>query len=496
MSKTNKNMRQNNHLDRVLWSWSIENPDFFQLRDAVEGICVTGGLGSGKTSGIGNLIAGHYLKNGFGFLVLTAKESEKDLWVKYCRQYNREKDLVVFSTNSGHYFNFFEEELLREDDGKAIVHNIADVLMNVIKSGSKDSHESDKAFWDSTLQQLIVNAVDLCLLTKNRKFEHVYKIIQSAPRNQQDLINPKWRASSKCFRLIEHAAQHLQEASDTPENIKLIRRLENIEDFFLGSWVNLSEKTRSIVEQMFFGFGDRFMRDPLRDLFSSETSIRPEDTFKGKIIVIDLPVLIYDKTGRDAQVLWKYLLQRALQRRKIKNGTRPVCLWVDEFQNFINTDYDIQFQSIAREYRACTVYITQNLPNFYLNAGGGEIGKTRFKALAGNLGTKFFLANSDPETNEYASELIGKDWQWSSNEGQTLGEKWSTSSGKSEILTHIVEPSDFTKLKTGGPDNNFLVQAYVHRQGKTFKHYRYLDNGTFEVIEKNHQLIHVKQNIS
>ncbi|MDH7913460.1 TraM recognition domain-containing protein [Winogradskyella sp. SYSU M77433] len=484
---------QNDHLDRVIWSWT--NEDFFQVRDASNGIFVSGGLGSGKTSAVGNLIAGHYMRNGFGFLVLTAKENEKDLWIKYCRQYGREKDLVVFSPNSGHYFNFFEEELLRNDNGKAIAHNIADVLMNVIKSGTRDSQESDKAFWDSTLQQLIVNAVDLCLLTKNRKFEHVYKIIQSAPRSKQELQNADWRISSKCFRLIEHTAFHLDKAENTRENIKLKRRLQNIEDFFLESWIHLSEKTRSIVEQMFFGFGDRFMREPLRELFSLDTTIRPEDTFKGKIIIIDLPVLIYDKTGRDAQVLWKYLWQRAIQRRKLKNDTRPVCLWVDEFQNFINPDYDIQFQSIAREYRACTVYMTQNLPNFYLNAGGGEIGKTRFKALAGNLGTKFFLANSDPETNEYASELIGKDWKWSQNEGLTFGEKNSSSQGRSEIFTNIVEPSNFTRLKTGGPENDFMVQAYVHRQGKTFKYYRQYQNGELEVIEESHKLIHLKQNI-
>lgn len=487
-------MKQNNHLDRVLFEW--ERGDFFQIRDAAEGIFISGGLGSGKTSGAGNLLAGHYLNNGFGFLVLTAKESEKDLWIKYCRQYGREKDLVIFSPNSGHYYNFFEEELSRNDAGTGIAHNIADVLKTIIKSGNNDGQETDKAFWNSTLQQLLVNSVDLCLLTKNTKFEHVYKIIQSAPRSKQELQNAEWRLSSKCFRLIEHTAFHLSKAKDTPENKKLKRRLQNIEDFFLESWVNLSEKTRSIVEQFFFSFGDRFMRDPLRDLFSNETTVRPEDTLNGKIIVIDLPVLIYDQTGRDAQVLWKYLWQRAMQRRKIANNSRPVCLWVDEFQNFINPDYDIQFQSIAREYRACTVYITQNLPNFYLNAGGGEIGKIRFKALAGNLGTKFFLANSDPETNDYASELIGKSWQWSANQGQTTGEKMSFSSGQSETLQYIVEPSEFTKLATGGQNNNYLVQAYVHRQGKTFKFYYRNSKGELEFTEKSYKLIHLKQNIS
>lgn len=479
-----------NNLDKILFRWGRK--DAYKIRNSVEGCLVTGGLGSGKTSGFGNFMAGHYLKHGFGFLVLTAKESEKKLWENYCRKYGREKDLIIFSPDSGHYYNFFDEEIRRNDVGGGIAHNIADVLKNVIKTGSQESQESDKAFWDSTLHQLLVNAVELCLLTKNHKFEHVYQIIQSAPRSHQQILNPEWQKSSKCFRLIKHVAEHLQNVDVTDENNKIQRRIENVENFFLDSWVNLSEKTRSIVETMFFSFGSRYMRDPLRDLFSKETTVRPEDTFKGKIIVIDLPVLIYDDIGRDAQVLWKYLFQRAAQRRTIKNNSRPVCLWIDEFQMFINPEKDVQFQSIAREYRVCSVYITQNLPNFYLNAGGGDKGKVRFKALAGNLATKFFLANSDTETNEYASELIGKTWQWTSNTGQTIGEKISTSSGQSETLTNLVEPSDFTKLNTGGAKNKFLVGAYVHRQGQTFKFY---DPDNEEIIESSHKLIHFKQDI-
>lgn len=460
-------MEQHDCLKRNLFEW--EHGDCFQIRDAVEGILCSGGLGSGKTSGFGNKIAKHYLLNGFGFLVLTAKQSELALWKAYCKKYGREKDLVVFSKDSGHAYNFFDEELSREDSGKGIAYNIASVLKDVIKSSNSDGQENDKAFWDKTLLSLLNNAVDLCLLTKNHKLEHVYQIIQSAPRNTQQLNNVKWRKSSKCFRLMEHTATHLEDLDDSHENIKLKRRLENIENFFLGTWLNLADKTKSIVETMVQSFLEKFMQDPLRDLFSNPTTIRPEDTLKGKIIVIDLPILVYDEIGRDAQILWKYLWQRAMQRRKITNKSRPVCLWVDEMHLFLNSDKDVQFQSIAREYRACSVYITQNLPNFCLNAGGGDVGKTRFKALAGNLGTKFFLANSDPETNEYASDLIGKDWQWTANQGKTLGEKISTNSGQSESLIHLVDPSCFTKLKTGGPNNNYRVEAFVHRQGKLFK---------------------------
>ncbi|MFL1013241.1 type IV secretory system conjugative DNA transfer family protein [Flavisericum labens] len=456
----------NDHLERVLFEW--EYADFFTVRNSLQSALILGETGSGKTTSSFSLLAGHYLSNGYGILALICKQDEISRWQSLCKAYKREKDLVIFGPDSGEYFNFFEYMLSSKSDGKGIAHNIADALKTVIKSGNQDGNESDKAFWDSTLQQLLVNAVDLCLLTKNNKFEHVYQIVQSAPRNSTQLKSVEWRQSSKCFRLMEHVAQHLKEQPVSKENSKLERRLRNIEDFFLGSWLHLSEKTRSIVEQMFFGFGDRFMREPIYSLMNStHTTISPDDTIEGKVIVLNLPYMIFDKTGQDIQTLWKHLWQKSMQKREIENTSRPCTIFIDEFQNF-TTDNDPQFQSTCRSYRACCVYATQNLPNFFLNAGSGETGRTRFKALAGNISTKFFHANSDPETNEYAADLIGKDYLWTDSRGESFGEGFSFNSGQSESLEYIVPPATFTQLKTGGPENDFLTEAIIHRQGKPF----------------------------
>jgi hypothetical protein len=443
----------------------------FTVRDACEGVLVLGGLGSGKTSGSGALLAKKYLTNGFGGLVLTAKEEEVELWKDYCKKHNRQDDLIIFGADSGYCFNFLDYESSRDDKARGITHNIADTLKTVIKAGANDGQESDKAFWDTALQQLLVNAVDLCLLTsKNLRFKHIYKVIQTAPKSKHDLRDAGWRKRSQCYRLMEYAAKALKDQPQTKQNDLLARRLHSIEDFFLGNWLNLSEKTRSIVEQMFFGFGDRFMRDPLYSLFNSNEGIPidPEDTIKGKIIVINLPYLIYENTGRDGQVLFKYVWQRAMQRRKIKETSRPTFLWVDEAHYFIH-DHDIDHQSTARSYRACTVYLTQNIPNFGLHFGGGDKGSYQFKALAGNLGTKFFHANSDVETNEYAADLVGKSLQWVQSEGQSIGDSMGFNEGSSQSLLHNIEPSEFARQKTGGPLNNYEVQTVVHRQGIPFQ---------------------------
>lgn len=453
-------------LDKPLIDWQIGHP--FTIRDACEGVLIMGGLGSGKTSGSGALLAKKYLTKGFGGLVLTAKEDELDLWKSYCKKHGREEDLIIIGHGSDQYFNFLDYECNRPDKGTGITHNIADTLKTVIKAGANDGQESDKAFWDASLQQLLVNAVDLCLLTQKKiRFEHIYKIIQSAPKNKAELNNPDWRKNSQCFRLMEHVAKKLSEAKKSKQADELARRLYIIEDFFYGNWLYLSEKTRSIVEQMFFGFGDRFMRDPLYSLFNTRTTVTPEDTIRGKIIIVNLPYLIYENTGRDGQVLFKYIWQRAMQRRQMREDSRPTFLWVDEAHYFLH-DHDIDHQSTARSYRACTVYLTQNLPNFSLHAGGGDKGAYRFKALAGNLGTKFFHANSDVETNEYSADLIGKDLKWVGSESQSMGENASFNEGSSQNLLHTIQPSEFARQKTGGKLNGYDIEVVVHRQGIPF----------------------------
>jgi len=468
-------------LDTPLINWKIGSP--FTVRDACEGVLIMGGLGSGKTTASGAMIAKQFLTIGFGGLVLTAKEEELELWTSYCKQYNRLDDLVIIGHDSDQCFNFLDYESSRPDKATGITHNIADTLKTVIKAGANEGNESDKAFWDTSLQQLLVNAVDLCLLTQKKiKFEHIYKIVQSAPKSKAELSSASWQKGSQCFRLMEHAARTLSQAEKSDTADQLARRLHSIEDFFYGNWLYLSEKTRSIVEQMFFGFGDRFMRDLLYRLFNTETTVTPEDTIKGKIILVNLPYLMYENVGRDGQVLFKYVWQRAMQRRQIRENSRPTFLWVDEAHYFLH-DHDIDHQSTARSYRACTVYLTQNLPNYCLHAGGGEKGIYHFKALAGNLGTKFFHANSDTETNEYAANLIGKDLKWVDNTGQSMSENPSYNEGSSQQMMFMIEPSDFAKQKTGGPANDHWVEVIVHRQGKPF-----------ESTSKNHAFLTINQN--
>lgn len=91
-------------LDHPLLEWGNGDlpPDEFTIRDAVQGVIIFGGIGSGKTSGSGQSLATQFLELGFGGIVLCAKEDELQLWHDYARLTGREDDLIVFSSGGEH----------------------------------------------------------------------------------------------------------------------------------------------------------------------------------------------------------------------------------------------------------------------------------------------------------------------------------------------------------------------------------------------------------
>src|SRR5262249_20863058 len=147
---------------------------------------------------------------------------------------------------------------------------------------------------------------------------------------------------------------------------------------------------------------------PLRKLFSSDTNIKPEATFEGKLILVNLPVQEFKLAGRIANLVWKYCFQVAVLRRMQpadrQSFLRPVFLWADEAQNFVSK-FDSEYQAVARSAGGCTVFLTQNRESFRRVLKNDDA----VDSLLGNLQCKFFCQNAG-ETNEWASKLLGERW--------------------------------------------------------------------------------------
>lgn len=459
------------------------------IRNAVEGVQIFGGIGSGKTSGSGRLLALKYLSNGFGGLVLTVKEDEAKTWKEYCALTGRTGDLVVIEPGGKEYFNFLEYESIVRT-GRS-TENIVQVLKTVIRaSEEKTGSDNDDPFWETALDMQMFHIIDLCLLAYGKvSVKLLYEIALSVPRSND---TAKSREADTAFNNAYKAAKtNIMAKIDAWEKkisnsekadkdfaskkwerinneIPESRVLEFVDQYFMETLRNLSEKTRSIIEFSFTGFLFRLLQEPVYSLFCSKAStVVPEDCLKGKIILINLPVKIFNKTGRDVQILYKYVWQRAMERRRVDENGRPIFLWSDEAQNFIH-EYDADYQATARSSRIATVYISQNIPNYHGNMGGDK-STYKVKSFLGTLATKIFHANADIDTNRYASELIGEAYQKVESESRasTDGKVTVTRTICSE-LAQIVRPEAFVSLRTGGPLNQYKVSAYIHTQGKQF----------------------------
>lgn len=483
-------------LDTVLMQFydpQTQSYSDWTARMAVEGLQVFGGIGSGKTSGSGKKIMLKFLANGFGGLVLTAKPGEKEMWEECCRKTNRLHDLVVIEPGGKHAFNFMEYESSNSDTQIPLTANLVQVLRTVIKA-SEDKSKSSKedSFWETGLDMILSNIIDLCLLAYGKvTVSDMYDIFLSAPKPQTTTGKEK-ESSNKAFRKaygivtknlkekVKRWEAGLEEAQKNrfKENdglyLKMIeelfpeaRTLRFIDQFFAETFRDLSSKTRSILDFIYSGFLYRLLQDPVYSLFSKNPStVLPEDSTKGKIILINLPVKIYNKVGRDCQILMKYIWQRAMEKRNLAESDIPVFLWADEAQNFLH-EYDSEYQATARSSRISTVYLTQNLPNYNANMGGDQ-SADRVKSFCSTMCTKIFHANTDMDTNRYASDLIGEAWTEDTGININLGENPNVGNSKKYTLRKMVRPEEFVTLKTGGVPNSFLVESYVHIQGSPF----------------------------
>ncbi len=185
------------------------------------------------------------------------------------------------------------------------------------------------------------------------------------------------------------------------------------------------------------------------------------------------------------------------------------------------------FCGLCRQSKCAVVNLSQSIPA-YVSRIGGDNPRDAALSLAGKFGNHVFCSNSDPETNEFASKMLGRvitrHSNYSSGRSQNFnmgmsagysqgsgdsssysmgqgiahstgnnssnGNNWGDSRGRgnsdsvnrgySESLEYAIEPGDFARsLKTGGPQNGNRVSAVVVSDGPRFQsdRHKFLNSG-------------------
>lgn len=478
----------------------LDGSEKWTLKDAFEGTHIFGSTGSGKTSGSGRTLAIQFLKSGMGGLVLTAKPDECDEWRKYAAAAGRSPDdFIILSPDNPYSFGFFEyERQIAQSENIPVTETIVNLFGVLLEVSQRKSGDGKDAYWQLAVKQLVRNATDLLLFAgKELSFENLYSLIASAPTTPADAstvtesFNDPRAAAKSFFMECVSAASKSEDRTAPALRLTLT--------FFISEYPNLAPETRSSVVSYFTTIADVFSRGILNKLFSPaaspEHNFSPDLSRQGKILIIDLPVKRYNETGQLAEVLYKFCWQRAAERQAGSTKMRPTFLWADE-SHFCCNSGDFLFQTTARSAKVATVYLTQNISNYYA-VMPGERGKAETDSLLGNFNTKIFHANNDSVTNIWAADLIGKNWQFRNSFASSVsssqnnpakqnifslkslfqssgtGTSTNVNRSKNEVLEYQIIPLAFCRLAKGGitgdPATDRTVEGIFTQSGRILK---------------------------
>lgn len=458
--------------------------DFFTIRDAVTGVQIFGGTGSGKTSGSGRALAHAYLKAGFGGIVLCAKPAEADLWRKLAKECGRSRDLVFFDDSGALRFNFLDyaQHTIAAGGRDMNLVQLLATITEATRSQSGGGGGTEESFFRDAANQLVANAIPLLRVAYGTiRLKDLYAFINSAPRSRDEGRNLEWLNSSFCGKTLLRAHRRGKEG-----DFEAARVSEQHKTYWLEEIASLGDKTRGNIITTLTSSIYPFLSGQLHDLFCTDTNIVPEYARQGIIIVLDLPARSHGIAGVVAQQIFKLIFQLSMESENVTDKTRPVMLWADECQFFMNS-HDTDHLSVCRQQRVANVFITQDMPTYEAKIGD----KNEADSLLNKFGTRIFHASTDYNTCKYASDIIGKIKHHSlsqsqsrgasSSGGDSLGETAGSGTGnygvtltsqtsKSSYLEYDIQPDYFAKeLRTGGTRYKRKVDGIIIKNGATFK---------------------------
>ena len=180
--------------------------DAFTVRDACAGVHIFGAIGSGKTSGSGQALAGAYLRAGFGGLVCCAKPEEVELWLRYAKAHGRSNSVLLFDERQG--FNFLDYELARQ--GSDGIGSVTECLMRVLEAARRTTPSpasTGDVFWQDATRQLLRNTIPVLYAADGTvSVTSIVRFVLAAPTSSEQLADPEFKAENLTYQTLLRAA--------------------------------------------------------------------------------------------------------------------------------------------------------------------------------------------------------------------------------------------------------------------------------------------------
>lgn len=410
------------------------------------GVAYTGRPGAGKSTALRQLLK-HFAELGCIICWCCIKPDEADIAASVL------PDAVRFRPGS-HVFNPITYELNREGGSASNLASFHDDLNDVL---NRSDSQKQEAFWKSGATDTLVYAIELARLVKDEPtYADAYNIITSSPQNLEVAVSEDFR-STACGWFINMLGNR---------NPNLAKPFA---DFFMQRLPASGEKARgAFVTQSVSSF-KHFVDGPMSKVVEGVSTITPEQMLTHHTI-LDFDTLTHGIGGLAFQLMMSWLCMEAVLRRK---GEFPYFVLVrDEYHQLAHAERDIRTQAVGRSQKFIGVSAFQSIPVLEAAMSGGVEAQTQARALYGLHVNKFMMNSNCPTTNEANSMVIGQEKQMffggSPNPQQDL--EWYDVLGVgagpqvsfSQQWHYRVPPTAFTSLRSGGPENDWTVDAIFH----------------------------------
>ncbi len=455
-------------LDELLFRWPDGLP--FTIRDVMRSVEVKGISGSGKTSGAYQ----HFLDKLLGhprstLAIVTQKPEEREQVVEAFRRRKRLDKLVIIEEGGKLKCNFLEDEFLSGADTASLTE-----LVTVIGQGMKAQESDPNPFYKDAERRCIYNAIGALGMGGKVTFPNLQEFIVDAipPLGRSDPETAKrameeWRKRLH-YRVMMTAAAKTKtpmQASDW----------KVFADYWSKEWLLGDERTRGNIIAGCMNVTHAATTGLAREMTGTVNNVSPRMIDDGYSFLIHLPFSVYGPTGRFVAGGLKYKIQRHILKRKWNPTGYFNVLLLDEYQESC-TDFDATYLSQCRSHGGCMLALTQTV-HAEFGRMGGHAGHHRVSQLQSNFGTHYYFL-SDPATAKAASELLGMrreifitasipggDEPWDMIFGRS-----KASASVSEQYQPILQPSVLqSRLRTGGPENDYCVDSVAVRPGHPFK---------------------------
>lgn len=370
------------------------NPVYINEKGLYQNILITGTIGSGKTSSAMYPFTEQLIKyksdnkkEKLGLLILDVKGNYHKQVEKYCKLYNREKDLIVLSLDGFIRYNPLDKPNLK-------AHILANRLKTILTLFSSKNGEQ---YWLDKAEQILTECIKLCRLYNNGyvTFLELHKLIT---------IPDYYSSKISVLRNMFLAGKLSKE-----DCFNLLSSIE----FFEKEFLKLDSRTMAILKSEITRITGCFVSDyQIQKIFCPS---KEEINFKGfknlisqgKILVLNMNLSEFKNLSKIIAAYLKLDFQTEVMSRLsiIKDSSfRSVGFISDEFHEYV-TSTDADFFAQSREAKCINIVTTQSYTSL-LNTLDNQ---NTAKAIIQNLVNKLWFRTDDIFTIEDAQKQLGKE---------------------------------------------------------------------------------------